>query len=171
MRIEQWFRENNSKMNPYYDPEWSVLPPENNRRYVYKCCEQNKCKQKLKITHIDLCAPEFFFFFWWIWMFSRFFFHSVSFDTQQVQSALCLCVYSTGFWIKYGLFWVTCACAFEWTESKKNFKLIGFNLKSFYEKTEDFEMKTQFYMNILVLSFILLQIGLKYHTFNEKHLK
>lgn len=21
-------------MNPYYDPEWSVLPPENNRRYV-----------------------------------------------------------------------------------------------------------------------------------------
>lgn len=25
---------NNTNMNPYYDPEWSILPPENNRRYV-----------------------------------------------------------------------------------------------------------------------------------------
>lgn len=34
-------------MNPYYDPEWSVLPPENNRRYV--------CLYEIYLVHVLWC--------------------------------------------------------------------------------------------------------------------
>lgn len=43
-------------MNPYYDPEWSVLPPENNRRYVqvYNTLQlKNKQKQKFAKDFYD----------------------------------------------------------------------------------------------------------------------
>lgn len=33
-RTKCFRKETIENMNPYYDPEWSVLPPENNRRYA-----------------------------------------------------------------------------------------------------------------------------------------
>lgn len=35
-------------MNPYYDQDWSVLPPENNRRYVSISPDRNTKEKKEK---------------------------------------------------------------------------------------------------------------------------